>query len=115
QPAEIDGQRVLLVGARSGIMVVNPEKPSEPQLYNDPELVSQMGFSRAVIWRNGLWACHGDAGVVGWDLGALDRPKTVLRPAHLPAAMPTTASSSGTSIEITQEGGVRSSVVLFAA
>ena len=111
QPAEIDGQTVLLVGARAGVMVIHPEQSGEPQVYVDSEVVSQMGFSRALVWRNGLWACHGDAGIVGWDLGTPAHPKIVLRPAHLAPSAPM-SSASNTSMEISKPGSPRNLSVL---
>src|SRR5439155_15914707 len=69
QSAEMDGKSVLLVGARSGVMVVEAASPeSEAEVYNDPNVVSQLGFNRSILWRHGLWACHAEAGVVGWDI-----------------------------------------------
>jgi hypothetical protein len=85
QSAELDGQTVLLVGARSGVMIVRPDAPQEtPRMYRDEEISSQLGFSRAVIWQNQIWACHGEAGVVAWDLNSADAPKAVFRPANFP-------------------------------
>ena len=111
QPAEIDGQNMLLVGARAGVMVINPDKLAEPQCYTDPEVVSQLGFSRAVAWRHGLWACHGDAGIVGWEFGATDHPKTVLRPAHLSPSAPATNQPAG-SIQMGKPSSPRNLCVL---
>ena len=111
QPAEIDGQNVLLIGARSGVMIVHPDRTGEPQLYVDSEVVSQMGFSRAVVWGTSLWACHADAGIVGWDLNSPAHPKSVLRPAHLAPSAPT-ASASNTSMEMNKPGSPRNLAVL---
>jgi hypothetical protein len=110
QPAEVDGQPVLLVGARSGVMVVNPERLTEPQLYSDPDIQSQMGFSRALSWRHGLWACHADAGIVAWELGSKDRPKILLRPSALAPSLPPPTGGSGpvdSSIEVNKPGSPR--------
>ena len=110
QPALIEGIHVLLVGARAGVMVLNPEKMESAQLYVDPEIQSQMGFSRAIAWRQGIWACHGDAGIVGWDLGNFSHPKMVLRPAKLaPASIPTHSSQS---IEMSKPGSPRNLEVI---
>ena len=94
QPAEIEGIRVLLIGARSGVMVFNPESPGSQQMYADPEIHSQMGFSRAIAWRDGVWGCHGDAGIVGWELGNFSRPRTVLRPTNLSPTPPVPGAGS---------------------
>jgi hypothetical protein len=52
-----------------------------------------LGFSRAIIWHNALWACHGDAGIVSWELNQTTKPKMALRPVQLnglnpPPALP---------------------------
>jgi hypothetical protein len=115
QPAEVDGQGVLLVGARSGVMVVSPDKPGEPQLYNDPDVVTQMGFSRAIAWRHGIWACHADAGIDGWEQGVTDHPGTMLRPANLAPSAPAPPpgdSGSSTSIEVNKPGSPRNLVAI---
>jgi hypothetical protein len=117
QPAEVDGQNVLLVGARSGVMVVNPERPGDAQLYMDPDVQSQMGFSRAIAWRHGIWGCHADAGIVGWEVGATERPKVLLRPATLaPNVPPPIPGGSGpvgsASIEVSKPGSPRNLAVI---
>lgn len=110
EPAEIDGERVLLIGARNGVMVVRPESPTEPpKLYKDVDVVSQMGFSKSIIWRHELWACHGDAGIVAWDLASPDHPKLVVRPAHLNGgtAAPPPPVQTSVSIEGPRQGSPR--------
>jgi len=81
QPADIGGKRMLLVGARSGVMLLDPANPNAPQLYRDDQVQSQMGFSRAQVSGDELWACHGEAGVVAWKLGQTASPSTAIRPA----------------------------------
>lgn len=100
QPAEVDGRRVLLVGARSGFFVVDRENPGgELQPYADPDVTSQLGFSR-VVWLgrdHGFCACHSDAGVVIWDSVKTDRPSRTIRPNELPGTHfvePTSGSGS---------------------
>ena len=85
QPSSIDGRRVLLVGARSGVFVVRPGEPGEPAAYGDPAIDSPLGFSR-VIYQPAhgttpasLVACHGDAGIVRWDMNNTAAPTEVLR------------------------------------
>lgn len=111
QSAEIEGQQVLLVGARSGVMVVRADMTAEPQLFTDPDIASPMGFSRAIVWRGGLWGCHGDAGIVQWDLEVSQAPKAVYRPAHIPtASLP--AVGTAVSAEVMKSGGVRNLAVI---
>jgi len=92
QPAEVDGERVLLVGARSGFMVVRPEAPQEPETYHDRELDSPLGFSRVLYWpqQDRFVGCHGDGGIVQWSRGQTDEPEEVLRTAELqpPGTLP---------------------------
>lgn len=92
QPADVDGERVLLVGARSGFMIVRPSDLSRPQIYADPELDSPLGFSR-VVYRpadDAFVGCHGDGGIVRWSRGDAARPAEVIRTAtlHPPGAQP---------------------------
>ncbi len=56
QPALIDGRRVLLVGARSGVLLVRPGDSGEPTAYGDAAIDSALGFSRVVYQPP-----HGDA------------------------------------------------------
>ena len=97
QPAEVDGKRRLLVGARSGFMAIDPENPSEPQAYTDSAVASALGFNRVVCWANGrrFAASHGDAGIVSWDHDRTDAPAATLRPDRLGIAEPTITSMSG--------------------
>jgi len=89
QADHIDDRPVLLVGARGGIIIVEPDAAgsgAQPRLYADGELVSQLGFSKAVIWNSELWACHSDGGIVAWQLQQPDQPLATLRPTHLAQA-----------------------------
>jgi hypothetical protein len=102
QPADVDGRRVLLVGAQSGFMLVRPEKPDEPELYPDPGLTSQFGFNRVVYWpqREQFVACHGDGGLVCWARGKTDAPVSARRPSQFaeataPPAGPSTQTPPG--------------------
>jgi len=97
QAAQIDGQRRLLVGARSGFMVVDPAKPSEPQLYRDGGIESSLGFNQVILWGEGrgFVASHGEAGIVRWERGQADSPTAALRPERLGPREPMTTSASG--------------------
>ena len=112
QPARVDGRDVLLVGARTGVVVYDPESRAG-QEYADRSIESQLGFSKAVVWDNQIWGCHGDAGVVGWRVGEADAPATVIRPVELrgsdnPPPLPTAPSPGGTSVMMSMatRGGV---------
>jgi hypothetical protein len=82
QPANIDGQRVLLVGARSGFFLVRPDDPTQPEAYPDLGVQSQLGFSQVVFHNRerGFAACHGEAGLVRWTYAHTNAPSEVLRP-----------------------------------
>jgi len=94
QPAQVDGKPVLLIGARSGIMVVSPNSLNDAQLYADPGVDSQLGFNRAIVWHSGIWACHADGGIVSWELGQTAKPTVTLRPAQLPHGVPPPPSAT---------------------
>jgi hypothetical protein len=82
QVSEIDGQRKLLIGARGGVIVAPIEHPTKAMLHGDPESTSALGFSSVAHWNNGIWACHGEAGILGWDIGDA-APRTIWRPANI--------------------------------
>jgi hypothetical protein len=76
--ADAGAERRLVLGARSGLMIVDPASPrSSPKLYRDDSLTSPLGFNRAVYWGNagGICGTHGDAGVVRWDVGEPSSPR----------------------------------------
>jgi hypothetical protein len=116
QPARVDGQNVLLVGARSGVVIYDPEHRSSRR-YADRSIDSQLGFSSAVVWNNQVWACHGDAGVVAWNLGEADAPMQVIRPVELrgaenPPPVPTAPSPQQTYVSA---GGIVASMSVRTA
>jgi hypothetical protein len=90
QGSSVKGERVLVIGARSGFMVVRPDDPSRPEIFHDPELTSELGFSRVVYWAETetFVACHGDAGIVRWGLNETAAPRFTLRPDRLRASCP---------------------------
>jgi hypothetical protein len=73
----------LLVGARNGLLVVDPTRPDRVQVYVYPALTSDHGFTAATLDGNRLRAVHRDGGVVTWAVGATDAPAVVLSPAEL--------------------------------
>src|SRR5690606_31122526 len=70
---------VLLVGARSGVLVLDAETFEVRHLLRDDSITSQRGISRALAWHGRIWACHGEAGIVAWDVDAPDSPAFALR------------------------------------
>ncbi|HEY8665543.1 MAG TPA: hypothetical protein VIL86_02705, partial [Tepidisphaeraceae bacterium] len=86
QAAEVDGAGRLLVGAQTGVMLVNPLDAQAVQSYADPEITSAMGFSRAVVSGGEIWACHADGGIVAWDLQQPAAPRLAMRGGQLPAS-----------------------------
>src|SRR5688572_1334203 len=68
--ATLDGQRVLLIGARSGVMVVDPNDPAAARRYVAPDSGSPLGFNSVVAWDGKILATHREVGFVVW---ALDR------------------------------------------
>lgn len=113
QPATVGDERVLLVGARAGFMVVRPDTSQEPQLYADPAVESQLGFSRVVFqeFPNSVGAgvfigCHGEAGIVRWALGRTDAPVTTVGPDRFTHGLPAAQSTAAASISFGSGSGV---------
>jgi hypothetical protein len=114
QPAEVDGERVLLVGARSGFLAVRPDAPAEATIYSDPELDSPLGFNRIIYWpeQDRFVGCHGDGGIVQWARGGT-APADVLRTAELqppgtlppPRPQPQTLSNGSIVASVAGAGG----------
>jgi len=102
QGATVDGQTRLLVGARSGFMVIDPERPAEPHLYYDPGVDSPLGFNRVIYLGpgRGFAASHGAAGIVVWAEGNSQGPSLTLRPNQLGAAEAPIASASGSTTSV---------------
>jgi hypothetical protein len=80
----VDGQ--VLVGARSGMIMVDPAKLNEPNVYLDPQLNSEHGFTRVTLVGENIWACHRDGGVVGWKIDQCDQPVVAIRPQEVGGA-----------------------------
>jgi hypothetical protein len=98
QSAVVDGRRVLLVGAQGGFLLVPPEEPGEAVPYVHPEITSPLGFSRVLYWpeQHSFVGCHGDGGIVQWEVGDAAAPRAAVRPQELSAALgPAPAGSSG--------------------
>jgi hypothetical protein len=78
QPALLEGRQVLLVGAQKGLIVVPSDDLANLQLYEHPNLDSPLGFNRVVCTSSEIWATHSDAGLVGWKIGQLASPQTIV-------------------------------------
>lgn len=94
---EIDGKRCLAVGARSGFMLIDPQSPTDPQLYSDSGVESPLGFNQILYWgrKRGFVASHGDRGIVRWDRDQTDAPAAALRPSRFLGPEPMVTSDSG--------------------
>jgi hypothetical protein len=85
----ITGQTAAIaVGARSGVLLCDPDQPERAQELCDASVTSQLGFSRVVRWREQIWACHSEAGIVGWKLDHPTQPLLAMRPVDLAGASP---------------------------
>lgn len=80
------GGPMLLLGARSGVLHVDPSDPANAKCYSDPTVTSQLGFNRALIWNGEIWASHGEAGIVAWKLDQPEKPAFALRPSEMGGA-----------------------------
>ena len=113
QPATINGRRLLLVGARAGVMVVPPDSPVETTDYVDPTVTSQLGFNRVVARGGEIWASHGEAGVVGWKVGETAEPfarfgtSPVISEEQPPSPPPAVVSVGGSPSLVTTTAGSR--------
>ena len=99
QGIRLDQRRMLLMGARQGLLLLDPGNAAEAAAYVDPSLESQHGFSRAVAWKQGeeLLACHSEGGLVAWSRGKSDAPAWQVRGSEL-------ANSIGLSGELPRIG-----------
>jgi hypothetical protein len=73
----------VLVGARNGVLIVDSANADRLEVYLDPDLVSEYGFSDVAFCFDGVWAGHRDGGVVGWRNGQMDRPERSIRSSEL--------------------------------
>jgi hypothetical protein len=82
QPGELEGVRGLLVGAQSGVMWVDPQRPQEARKFADRAVTSPLGFNSVVAAGNMIFATHGEAGLVAWRTDAEngDAPAFTVRP-----------------------------------
>jgi hypothetical protein len=80
QAAQVKGRTVLLIGARSGVMLVEPDSSDKCSQYQVDVGESQLGFNAAATTSDRIWGCHGEAGVVAWPIGVYDEPTVVVRP-----------------------------------
>jgi len=85
QPADFDGNRRLLIGARGGVLLVDPIDPRAAVAYAEPELNSSLGFNRAIYLAElkAILATHGEAGLVRWDHGNPSCPQSRIRALEL--------------------------------
>ena len=79
---EINGRRMLLVGAQHGFLLVNEEDPADVRAFRDVGLDSPLGFNRVTYWpATGQYcATHSEAGLVCWDSDNTDEPVKAIRP-----------------------------------
>jgi hypothetical protein len=73
----------ILVGARSGVLLVDPANPQEAIAYLHPTLSSEHGFTSVTIPGNWIWACHREGGLVGWQVGKTQQPQTIISSTRL--------------------------------
>ncbi len=83
QAVTIDGQPHWAIGARDGVLVAPLDRPADATAYRDGGIETSQGFSRVMIGNGRILACHSEAGLVSWTIGAPDRPAAVHRPAEL--------------------------------
>jgi hypothetical protein len=73
----------LLIGARNGVLLVDPDNPEQTQVYCHPTLASEHGFTFTTQIGNHVWACHREGGLCGWHVGDLKKPEIAIDSARL--------------------------------
>jgi hypothetical protein len=92
----VGGKRRLLIGARLGVMSVDPENTNDAKIFrDDPPTDSSLGFNRVVYRgeRYGYAASHGAAGVVCWGMKEGEKPVGALRADRVGVVLPTGSGS----------------------
>jgi hypothetical protein len=98
QPDHLDGRPILLMGARTKVILYDTQNLSEKN-FEDNLLTTQLGFNRALIHNNKIWASHAEAGIRAWNLSgevhARIVPAQLPQPTfHRPASRPGSSSQS---------------------
>ncbi len=96
--ASIDGKTVLLIGAQSGAMLVDPDAPSEATVFMDQAMESPHGFNRVVFspHHRRIYATHASAGIVCWDLDSPAAPLFARRTAEIAVPVSSAAPAVAT-------------------
>jgi hypothetical protein len=80
RPAEISGRQTLLLGSQNSVIRLDPASTAQSICYCDDDTPRQMGFNSTVLLDNTLWAAHGQAGLVAWNVDRPESPLNALRP-----------------------------------
>jgi len=75
-----DGAGAQLLGCQSGVIRFDASAPASAMEYRDPEAGSAQGFNAAVRMGGRIWATHGQAGLVCWDVDQGEKPVMAHRP-----------------------------------
>ena len=75
--------RLLLIGARSGVLIIDPYTPDAARVYRHPSLVSEHGFTSVTTAGDRVWACHRQGGLVAWNMSDPQNPAVIINPAQL--------------------------------
>jgi hypothetical protein len=75
---QADGGR-LLIGAQSGVIMVDPAQPDDATLLRDPEITSPLGFNAVARTGQMIWATHSEGGIVAWNIGDGAKPQAAFR------------------------------------
>ncbi len=106
--------RLLLVGARGGVFILDADNLADVRAFADATLASQHGFGSAVFLGGRLWAAHSEGGIVSWNIERPEEPELRVRPANLPGdrSTPPGFGSSGGSSTGPGQSGARNLTVL---
>ena len=81
----------MLVGAKRNYFG-RSRSPGIATLYRDSTIQSELGFNRAIVCGERIWGCHGEAGLVSWQIDNPGEPETRI---PIPTDLPPAHSSSG--------------------
>jgi hypothetical protein len=99
QPVDVQGKRMLLVGARNGFVLVDSQDTANARSFADEANSSLLGFNHVIYWGEGkgFVASHGEAGIVCWHSDQPSVPAAALRPERLGISPPLASEGSDTS------------------
>jgi hypothetical protein len=77
-----DGEGRLLVGAQNGVLAIDPARDAvgNARRFADRGFSGSLGFNSVVTTGGMIFATHGEAGLVAWNIDDAETPAFALRP-----------------------------------